>query len=1045
MKSHDLTIGQSLRLERLKSDDARTAIPESDAQALAAELRQAIEGQVRFDAGARALYSTDASNYRQAPIGVVVPRTLKDVETTIALARKYGAPILSRGGGTSLAGQCCNVAVVIDFSKHLRRILEIDPTRRLARVEPGCILDDLRGHACGRHGLTFGPDPETHDHCTLGGMLGNNSCGVHSLMSRNHGLGLRVSDNTHELDILTYRGDRFRVGETPPDELERIVQAGGAQGIIYSKLKALRDKYGDLIRARFPKLPRRVSGYNLDELLPENNFNVAKALVGTESTCVTILEATLKMVPDSPVRTLLICGYPDIYSAADQLLEILEFNPIGLEGIDDMLVKFVRDKGDQNANLALLPPGGGFLLIDFGGHSREEANDRARRCMQKLEGMPNAPAVKLIDDPKHQEMIWKVRQGGLGSTAWVPGLSDKWEGWEDTAVPVEHMAGYLHEFRALMERHDYHVTIYGHLGQGCVHTRIPFDLYTADGIKKWRAFIDEASDLVIKFGGSFSGEHGDGQARAEWLEKMYGPELMQAFREFKSIWDPDGKMNPGKVIDAYKMTDNLRLGADYNPPQTDTHFHYATDRSSFSRAVLRCVGVGKCRRDEGGTMCPSFMATHDEMHSTRGRSRMLFEMLNGELLEGGWQNEHVKESLDLCLSCKGCKGDCPVNVDIATYKAEFLSHYYKSHARPRHAYAFGWIHAWARLASLAPSLANFFTQTPGLSKIAGWFAGVDPRRKHIPPFAERSFKSMFAARSRRSLLPPSVLRGRAGVGVMSNGTTRANPHPNPPPEYRRREQEGASAGSSYAQTVILFPDTFSNYFRPDIAMAAVEVLEDAAFQVQVPMEDVCCGRPLYDYGFLDMARRRLLKMLEQLRPIVDAEIPIVVLEPSCWAVFKDELTNLLPPTNTDAKRLQNLIYTLADFLKERAPGYSVPTLHRRALLHGHCHQKSLDHLGDKTHGELKRTKEVLKEMGIQFDAPATGCCGMAGAFGYEHGEHYDVSIACGERLLLPAARQCSEDTLIIADGFSCREQIEQMTERRPLHLAQVIQLALRTR
>jgi Fe-S oxidoreductase len=439
------------------------------------------------------------------------------------------------------------------------------------------------------------------------------------------------------------------------------------------------------------------------------------------------------------------------------------------------------------------------------------------------------------------------------------------------------------------------------------------------------------------------------------------------------------------------------------------------------------------------------MATHDEMHSTRGRSRMLFEMLNGELLEGGWNDEHVKESLDLCLSCKGCKGDCPVNVDIATYKAEFLSHYYESHARPRHAYAFGLIHTWARLAALAPSLANFFTQTPGLSKIAGWIAGVDPRRKHIPPFAERSFKAMFAARSRGDLLPPSVLRGRAGEGVVSSGATRANPHRNPPPEYRGREQQSVRAVNPDAPTVLLFPDTFSNFFHPDIAMAAVEVLEDAGFRVQVPMEDVCCGRPLYDYGFLEMAKRRLLRMLVQLRPVIDADIPIVVLEPSCWAVFKDELTNLLPPSNGDAKRLQNLIYTLADFLKERAPGYSAPTLHRRALLHGHCHQKSLDHLGDKTHGELKRTKEVLNEMGIQFDAPATGCCGMAGAFGYERGEHYDVSIACGERVLLPAARKCLEDTLIIADGFSCREQIEQLTDRRPLHLAQVIQLALRSR
>jgi FAD/FMN-containing dehydrogenase/Fe-S oxidoreductase len=986
------------RLERLKNEDSRTAIPQREAEALAAELSKQIQGEVRFDAGARALYSTDGSNYRQAPIGVVIPRHKADVEAAVAMARKYGAPLLCRGGGTSLAGQCCNVAVVMDFSKYMHNILEIDSSRRLARVEPGCVLDNLRDKACKDFGLTFGPDPETHNHCTLGGMLGNNSCGVHSLICRNNGLGLRTSDNTHDLEILTYEGHRFHVGETSADELENIIRAGGPRGQIYGKLKALRDKYADVIRAKMPRLERRVSGYNLDDLLPENGFNVAKALVGSESTCVTILEATMKLVPAPKAKSLLVLGYPDIYSGADHLLELLEFNPIGLEGIDHLLFKFVKQKGDENANLAILPPGRGYLLVEFGGDSKEESDEQARKCMEKVGRANNPPTMKLIDDPEQETMIWNVRKGSLGSTAWIPGMPDTWEGWEDSAVPVPHVANYLRDLRKLLDKYDYHPTLYGHLGQGCIHTRIPFDLYTTEGIEKWRSFIDEATDLVNKYGGSYSGEHGDGQSRGEWLPKMFGPELMQAFRDFKSIWDPQWKMNPGKVIDAYSMTENLRVGPDYNPPQPQTYFHFKGDRNSFARAALRCVGVGECRREEGGTMCPSYMATREEKHSTRGRARMLFEMMNGEILQEGWKSEHVKEALDLCLSCKGCKGDCPVNVDMATYKAEFLGHYYEGKIRPRHAYAFGWIHIWSRLASAAPMLVNLFTQTPGLNAIAKWMAGMDQRRKHIPPFAPQTFQAWFKSHQPR--------------------------HPDGPP-------------------VMLFADTFNNYYHTETSKAAVEVLEDAGFRVDVPMADLCCGRPLYDYGFLGMARRWLEHLLIELRPQIQASIPIVVLEPSCWAVFKDELTNILPPQNEDAIRLQNLIYTFGDFLKKRAPSYRVPKLHRKALLHGHCHQKSLDHMDDKTYGELKSTKEVLKDMGVEFENPATGCCGMAGAFGYEEGDHYDVSIACGERKLLPEVRKSDERKLIIADGFSCREQIEQETDRTALHLAQVIQLAIR--
>jgi FAD/FMN-containing dehydrogenase/Fe-S oxidoreductase len=977
---------ETRRFVRERADDSPRSPAPVDTEGLAEALRAHLRGEVRFDAGSRALYATDGSNYRQVPIGVVIPRDLDDVIHTVAAAREFGAPLLARGGGTSLAGQCCNAAVLMDFSKYLHRVLEVDPARQLARVDAGCVLDDLR-RAAEAHHLTFGPDPETHNHCTLGGMLGNNSCGVHSLLSAKAGLGLRTSDNTHELDILTYDGVGMRVGPTSPGELEAIIAAGGRRGEIYAALKRLRDRYGDEIRRRFPKLPRRVSGYNLDDLLPENGFHVARALVGSEGTCVTILGATLHLVPSPAARSLLILGYPDVYTAADHVMELLQYDPTALEGIDELLFEWVRAKGDARADLALLPPGHGWLLAEFGGDSKRDSDDQARRVMDALRKQPHPPSMQLLDDPHDEEMIWHVRQGALGSTAWVPGRPDTWEGWEDSAVPPERIGGYLRDFHDLLARYDYTTSLYGHLGQGCVHCRIPFDFYTAEGVQKYERFMDEASSLVVRYGGSLSGEHGDGQSRAQFLSKMFGDDLVRAFGEFKAIWDPQGRMNPGKVVDPYTIVDNFRLGPDYNPPQPRTHFKYPADRSTFSRAALRCVGIGECRREGGQTMCPSYMVTREEKHSTRGRARLLWEMLNGEVLTGGWRSEGVKEALDLCLACKGCKHDCPVNVDMATYKAEFLSHYYAGKLRPRYAYAFGWVHIWSRLASLAPTLANAVSQTPGLRRLLGWAAGVAPERT-LPPLAPRTFKQWFRSRPARN-------------------TT--------------------------GRPVVLWPDTFNNHFHPDTAKAAVEVLEDAGWRVIVPEPDMCCGRPLYDYGFLDMAERWLRQILRTMRPEIQAGVPFVVLEPSCGAVFRDELTNLLP-NDEDARRLHAQTFLLSEFLEQKAPDYRLPRLRRKALVHGHCHHKAI--MG------LTAEESVLRKMGLEFRVPEAGCCGMAGAFGFEAGEHYDVSVACGERVLLPEVRAAGDDTLIVANGFSCREQISQGTDREALHLAQVIRLAL---
>ena len=949
------------------------------------ELQRTVKGEVRFDRGSRALYASDASNYRQIPIGLVVPRDAEDVIATVAACKGYDAPVLPRGAGTSLAGQCCNVAVVLDFTKYMNRILDLDTANKVARVQPGLVLDRLRESAEIHH-LTFGPDPSTHSRCTLGGMMGNNSCGTHSLLAG------KTVDNVEELRILLYDGTQLTVGATSEEELNSIIARGGRSAEIYSKLRAIRDQYSTLIRARYPKIPRRVSGYNLDQLLPENGFHVARAVVGTEGTCVTILEAKLRLIHSPQHRTLVGLGYPDVFIAAEQVPAILEFGPIGLEGFEGRIVDGLRKKGTPN--LELLPDGRGILLVEFGRDDAHEAQELALKLAALFRQSPGKPDVRLYNDSQ-AKWVWKIRESGARAAAAAPGAPPEWEGWDDAAVAPEKVSPYLRDIRKLLDEYNYQAAFYGHFGHGCIHMRVSFDLESESGIRKYGEFVERAADLVVSYGGSLSGEHGDGQSRGALLPKMFGPELVKAFGEFKAAWDPDNKMNPNKVVNAYLPTENLRLGADYKPRESKTHFHFPDDGGSFAKATVRCVGLGECRKTHAGAMCPSYMVTMEEQHSTRGRAHMLFELLQGEVVRDAWQDEHVKKALDLCLSCKACKSECPTNVDIATYRAEFLSHYYESKSRPLHAHFFGAIDRWAKLASIAPRTANFFSHAPGFDQLLRSLLDL-PKERKLPRFANRTFQHW--VRTRRPSAGPSSTSG--AQAAASNGR------------------------------VILWPDTFTNYFHPEIGRAAFEVLEAAGFQVTVPQSHFCCGRPLYDFGMLDQAKQYLTRIMQVLGPEIDAGVPIVVLEPSCASVFRDELRGLFPK-ETRAARLREQTFLLSEFLRSHAD-YQPPQLRREVLLHGHCHHKSLMTL---THEEA-----LLRSMGVRLNSPDSGCCGMAGAFGFER-EKYQISRAIGERVLLPAVRNAAPETVIVSDGFSCREQIAQLTGRRTFHLAEILSLA----
>jgi FAD/FMN-containing dehydrogenase/Fe-S oxidoreductase len=967
---------------------------------LEALLKKNVRGDVMFDLGSRALYAADSSNYRQLPVGVVYPRDAADVQAALAACWATGAAVLPRGAGTSLAGQCANVAVVFDYSRYMNSLILIDPAAKVANVEPGIVLDRLRD-ATETYHLTYGPDPATHSRCTLGGMIGNNSCGVHGLMAG------KVVDNVQSMDVILYDGTRLTVGPTSPEELEAKIAAGGREGEIYAGLKRIRDKYADLVREKFPRIPRRVSGFNLDELLPENGFNVARALVGSEGTCANVVSATLNLTASPPYRLLTVLGFNDPFLAADAVPLALEHRPIGLEGFDQMLVDFMRRKGLALGDLAQLPEGRSFLLVEVGGWTPEDAREQAENLVGATMVWPVQP-VTLICTPEEAISIWKVRDSALAANVFVPGEPDRYEGWEDAAVPPEKLGDYLRAITKLMDEYGYRSPLYGHYGQGCVHTRINFDFYSEDGLRKFREFITRAADVVIGFGGSLSGEHGDGQSRAALLPRMYGTELMEAFREFKVLFDPDNRMNPGKLIDAVRVYDpleNLRHemddhGSEAATRQLETHFAFTADNGSFARATERCVGVGACRNTVGGVMCPSYRATGEERHSTRGRARLLWEMLSGALRNEGFQSKAVHEALDLCLSCKACKSECPVQVDVASWKSEFLAQHFKGRPHPLHHYIFGFADKLARMGAITPALTNAILTGPLTSPLIKHVVGVAQQRK-LPRLASKSFQQQSTSASETCNVPRS-----------SNGADAVNPK------------------NAARQVVVLWPDTWNNYYHPQSLTAAETVLKSAGFEVDVPKGHICCGRPLYDFGLLDAARSYLAKVLERMTPQIDAGLPFIFLEPSCASVFKDELLEMFP-NDARAKKLSTQVWLLADWLAAKAPDWAAGRLQgAQVLLHGHCHHKAV-------FGGPRNEIGLLRKAGATVEMIQAGCCGMAGPFGFE-ADKFEVSKAIANDGLLPAVKAASPMTLIVADGFSCREQIDQLSDREAMHFAEIL-------
>jgi FAD/FMN-containing dehydrogenase/Fe-S oxidoreductase len=937
---------------------------------LAAALRAAGLAEIETATRRRAEYSSDASNYRVVPQVVAFPRDADEIAAALAVCREHGAPIVARGGGTSIAGNALSTGLVLDLSRHLNRVLEVDPEARTAVVQPGTVLDEITT-AAAPHGLRFGPDPSTHSRATIGGSIGNNACGSRALR---YG---RTADNVVALDVVTGNGARLLAGSG--------AQPAGPGAELLAGLRALVDGNLATIRTEFGQFTRQVSGYSLEHLLPENGVDVAKFLSGTEGTLALTRQATVRLVAAPRATALAVLGYPDIATAAEAVPALLPHLPVALEGLDARMVDVVRTRRGPSA-VPDLPQGGGWLFAETAGDTLEEA----RAAAAKLAADGGCLDSAVITGPA-AAALWRIREDGAGLSGRTPAGKPAWPGWEDSAVPPAALPAYLRELEALMAAHGVDGLLYGHFGDGCIHARIDFPLERRPSVL--RSFTQDAARLAASYGGSMSGEHGDGRARGELLPAMYSPAALGLFGAVKQLFDPANLLNPGVIVDPAPLDADLRVPL-APPLRRGLGFAYPADGGDFAAAVHRCTGVGKCRADNtaaGGVMCPSYLATRDEKDSTRGRARVLQELANGSLVSGGWQSPAVAEALDLCLACKGCSTDCPAGVDMATYKAEALYQRYRGKRRPASHYTLGWLPRWAALTTRArwtATAANAVLRFRPAAALAKRFGGIDERRD-LPVFATESFRRWFADRAHT-----------AG--------TRA--------------------------PVLLWVDTFTNAFAPQVGRAAVAVLEAAGYQVRITERNVCCGLTWISTGQLDGAKRQLKRTLDELGPALAAGIPVVGLEPSCTAALRADAAELLPG-DPRAEKLAASVKTLAELLAA-TDGWTPPDLSDvTAVAQPHCHQHAV--LG--WHADSK----LLADAGAKVTAVG-GCCGLAGNFGVERG-HYDVSVAVAETALLPAVRAAGPAAMVLADGFSCRTQLEQLADARGTHLAELLAARLRPR
>ncbi|GAA1614883.1 MULTISPECIES: FAD-binding and (Fe-S)-binding domain-containing protein [Kribbella] len=937
-----------------------------DVQGLLTTLRGELRGTAADDRRTRALYAADGSNYRAVPDLVVVPADVDDLAAAVSLTAAAGAPVVLRGGGTSMAGNAIG-GVVIDASRQVNRILDIDPGTRTAVVEPGVVLTDLLA-AAKPHGLAFGADPSSASRATLGGMIANNACGAHSVAWGT------TADNLRSLELVLADGTRLTVDSSA----DRAVAAArpGREGELHRALQAFADRHELLIGRRFGQFTRQISGYALHRLL--GDYNVAGLLSGSEGGLAATLRATVGLVELPKARVLCVLGFADSISSADCVPVVLRHAPLTMESINNELVDRLPKEVREAAVHAGMPDGNAWLLVEVGGPDEAAAAAAARAMLEELRD--SGATASLVTDRRAQAVLWRCRTDAAGLATRRADGAEAWGGWEDAAVPPERLGAYLRGLDELLGRHGLSGASYGHFGEGCMHMRIDFDLLSRRGIATYREFVEQAADLVVGLGGSVSGEHGDGRARGELLARMYGADGVALFGELKRIWDPAGVLNPGMIADPPPLDAAIRHDGPAKDRQLLTIFSYPEDGHDFAQAQRRCVGIGKCRQTTGSVMCPSYQVTREELHSTRGRAHLLWEMLQGDLITDGWRSTEVRDGLDLCLSCKGCLSDCPVNVDIATYKAEFTQHHYarRPWARPLSHWSMGWLPLWSRLASRAPKLANRFAALPLTKRLGGIAA-----EREVPGFASQSFTRWFEGRTPRA------------------------------------------AG----RKVVLWPDTFTNYLAPEIGRAAVAVLEDAGFEVVLPGKPVCCGLTWISTGQLSTARRVLNRSLAVLAPHLTAGTPIVGLEPSCTAAFRHDAPALVdnPLAGSAAANIRTLSELLVD------AGWTPPQVGGEAFVQPHCHQHAV--LG------FDADRKLMAAAGIDTDLAAPGCCGLAGNFGFER-EHYDVSKAVGERTLLPAVRSLPSTTSVLADGFSCRTQIAQGTPRTARHLAELLAEAL---